>query len=148
MKFICDNTVGKLARYLRMFGFDVSRCDDYGESSEQKQGIGNTLLLTKKTGSTPHRPVFHIHSNKIVDQMREVGGLIRPHIDMNQFLGRCLHCNSVLTIVSKNDVEGRVPEYVYHHNTSFKLCPDCGKVYWHGTHAERMSQWKKILDEE
>ncbi len=147
MRFLCDNTVGVLAKHLRMLGFDVARYGDEQQLISSTENAENPVLLTRKSKAVTYRPVFRIHADSLSGQIREIEGLIKPFMNPAEFLNRCIKCNTVLITVPKNVVEGRVPEYVFHTNSLFKLCPDCKKVYWHGTHAEQMSQWRRTLSE-
>lgn len=145
MRFLCDNTVGALAKHLRMLGFDVAYWGDQNPLMSNGDNPDNPVLLTRKSKAVSYKPVFRIHADKISGQMREIEGLIKPYINPAEFLNRCIKCNTVLITVPKNAVEVRVPEYIFHANSLFKLCPTCKKVYWHGTHAERMSKWRRSL---
>ncbi len=146
MRFLCDNTVGVLAKYLRMLGFDVAHFGDQQPMSSRKGDPDNPILLTRKTKAISYRPIIRVHANDISGQIREVEAFIKPHIDPAAFLSRCIKCNTILVTVPKEVVENRVPEHVFHVNSIFKVCPTCKKVYWHGTHAERMSKWRRTLD--
>jgi uncharacterized protein with PIN domain len=146
MKFLCDNTVGVLAKYLRMLGLDVAHFGDQYPAPNSKDDPDNPVLLTRKTKAVSYKPLLTVHANDISGQIREIEELIKPSIDPAEFLSRCIKCNTMLITVPKDTVETRVPEYVFHANSLFKLCPTCKKVYWHGTHAKRMSQWRRTLN--
>ncbi|HEX2967030.1 MAG TPA: Mut7-C RNAse domain-containing protein [Syntrophorhabdaceae bacterium] len=145
MRFICDNTLGALARHLRMLGLDVQYCRGREFAMSTGENPDNPVLFTRKTKAVSYKPVVRIRSNDIMGQIKEVEDFVRPYIDPAAFLNRCIRCNTVLETVSKDLVETRVPEYVLHTNEVFRLCPTCKKVYWHGTHAERMAEWRRTL---
>jgi uncharacterized protein len=53
-------------------------------------------------------------------------------------MSRCLCCNQALAEIPKEDLTGRVPDYVLHHQPKFRYCRQCGRIYWSGSHARRM----------
>lgn len=143
MRFVVDCMLGKLAKWLKILGFDVvyfSRAEDHDLLSiARKEG---RLLLTRD-----HRlrdrardiRVLLIASEKWPDQLRQVveelqlKDLIRPY-------SRCLDCNVELKALSKRRVKNLVSPFVYERATSFAICPACGRVYWEGTHLADMER--------
>ncbi len=95
---------------------------------------------------TRRRKVFvsertiYIRAENVREQLKELKGLIKPFIDPDKVLGRCINCNVLLADVKKETIEHRVPEFVFHTYNAFKVCPRCDRVYWAGTHAKYMSQ--------
>jgi uncharacterized protein len=71
--------------------------------------------------------------------VREILPIIGPYMDPRKVMTRCITCNVPLVAISKTDVETHVPEFVYHRYEAFKTCPSCGRIYWAGSHAARMS---------
>jgi hypothetical protein len=64
-------------------------------------------------------------------------------------MNRCIECNVQLIDVEKNSIEQKVPEFVFHQYGQFRECPQCGKVYWEGSHTTAMSRLvKDIMDRE
>jgi hypothetical protein len=60
-------------------------------------------------------------------------------------LSRCIICNTNIKEISKNKVEGKIPENVFKNNEKFWFCPRCDKIYWTGTHTDKMiKKIKKI----
>jgi uncharacterized protein len=138
MTLICDVMLGKLARYLRVFGLDVvyvrnlAALDRYGDRGE------SVLFFTKRTRPTHCGPMVLIKSDDPKEQLREVEHLIRPYIDPGKIMRRCIACNEELVDAAKDDVEQRVPEYIFHLYASFRMCPSCRRVYWEGSHTKGM----------
>ncbi|OPY71616.1 MAG: hypothetical protein A4E64_03231 [Syntrophorhabdus sp. PtaU1.Bin058] len=56
-------------------------------------------------------------------------------------MSRCIECNVPLVAAAREDIEHHVPEYIYHHHKDFKQCPSCKRVYWGGSHTEKMKKW-------
>lgn len=143
MKFIADAMLGRLAKWLRLLGFDVL----YYPEIEDRQIIkiareqGRTILtrdtrLMKCKGLTD--PVF-IGSDFILDQLDEVKE--RLNLRDADPIGRCVLCNGALLKISKKvEIRDFVPDFIYHNLNEFTRCTDCGKVYWEGTHYERFKE--------
>jgi uncharacterized protein with PIN domain len=141
--FIADAMLGKLARWLRVLGCDVEYFPaiDDGElvaralRSHRLILTRDTLLVRRRGARTNH---FFVKGDHFRDQLRQV--VERFAIDpAGRFLTRCLECNAPLTEIEKSAVGDRVPPYVFATQTEFRACPSCGKLYWAGTHRERMA---------
>lgn len=79
-----------------------------------------------------------VETNDPREQVREVLTKLKLEPQEEQFFSRCLMCNEVLLAVSKEEAEGRVPDFIYRSYNSFHACPRCRRVYWPGTHLQRM----------
>jgi uncharacterized protein with PIN domain len=145
MRFICDSTLGKLAKYLRVLGFDTVSINNLEMLNAYKNLADPPLLFTRRRKTILYRPIIFIQTNRIEEQIKEIENSIKPHINGHDFMTRCLECNSPLESTEKMDIEARVPEYIYHHHEKFKVCPSCKKVYWEGTHTEHMEKWTRVL---
>jgi len=141
MKFIADVMLGKLAKRMRLLGFDVlyDRAFDDNEiirlSLEQ-----NRVILTRDT-ELSSRPLaanrVFISHNKVKDQLRQVFDTFRIE-SIPGPLTRCSACNDTLIPIRKQDIKDIVPEYVYGNYGFFFQCVSCGRVYWEGTHVKNM----------
>jgi len=151
MTFICDAMLGSLARWLRLLGFDTiySRTISDNELIRIAR-IEDRIVLTRDTGipkrKGPQRTIL-IQSNDTFEQLKEVlkaGEWQRAKGERP----RCTLCNGELAAAEKDAVAGRVPEYVFLNATSFFICMECGKVYWHGSHKKSIdSRLQKILEQ-
>jgi uncharacterized protein len=72
--------------------------------------------------------------------VREVLQKLRLEPREEELFSRCLLCNEELQPVAKGEVEGRVPDFIYRGYDSFHLCPRCRRIYWPGTHLEKMKR--------
>lgn len=141
LKFIADAMVGRLATWMRIMGFDVAYQADIADpvlvARAAREG---RVILTRDTLLMKRKRVrgraFFIESDRVRDQLRQV--VERFGFDPELVLTRCVRCNRPLEPVEKNEVKGRVPEYVLRTQEEFLECPGCGRVYWGGTHRERM----------
>lgn len=141
MKFIADVMLGRLAKRMRLLGFDVlyDRTNDNNEvirlSLEQDR-----VILTRDT-ALAERPLAANHLLITNDdsraQMRQVLAAF-PRSVLPQPLTRCSVCNEPLAAISRKKVKDLVPFYVYEKHETFLQCMTCKRVYWMGTHVGRM----------
>ncbi|GAB4419625.1 MAG: Mut7-C RNAse domain-containing protein [Thermodesulfovibrionales bacterium] len=144
LHFIADAMLGRLARWLRLLGFDTLYYPDISDRDLLRLAIQeDRFILTRDT----HFPkvknlerLFIVHSDNPMEQVIEV--IISFHI--KEFRpNRCARCNGILDNVDKKDITDQVPEYVFHNCNSFLKCRDCGNVYWEGTH---LKGFRKMLE--
>jgi uncharacterized protein with PIN domain len=140
IKFVADVMVGKLARWLRILGFDTAYSNKFEDDELLRIAQAeDRILLTRDVPlagrSDPSRCLF-IESDHFREQLRQV---LRA-FDLTEFriFSRCLECNTPLKDVDKEDVFDKIPPFVYLTQDRFASCPSCQRVYWHGTHAEAM----------
>lgn len=149
MKFIADAMLGRLARWLRLLGFDTSYYPDISDSRllriarEQER-----VILTKDTRLIKIRGVKDYLLIKADDSFKQLLEVIDT-LKLKQFnlLSRCVKCNGLLTVlIDKSEIKDSVPEFVFLNSNVFLKCSNCGKVYWEGTHPERFREkLKKVL---
>ncbi|HBA53907.1 Mut7-C RNAse domain-containing protein [Syntrophorhabdus aromaticivorans] len=147
MKFICDAMLGKLAKYLRILGLDAEYANNPLVLDHYKGEPEPPYFLTKRLKGITYPKVVLIRSDKPRDQLLEVKEIIRPYINREKIMNRCIECNVELADVDKYDIEQRVPEFVFHQYSRFRMCPQCRKVYWEGSHAVRMGDLIKEIME-
>ena len=143
MKFLCDQMLGTLAKWLRVYGFDTffanSKLDD-ADLIEIAKKEKRALITRDKTLSQIARrenlKVYEIKSTDIDEQLNQV--LEDIYIDKKQIFSRCLLCNSLISLIDKDRVKNRVPERVYKNNQKFWYCVKCDKIYWKGSHHNNM----------
>ena len=139
--FVADTHLGKLARHLRMAGFDCA-WDNAWDDDEIAAiaGVRAAAILTRDKGLLMRREVARgrfVRATESEAQLAEVvkafglAPLMRPFT-------RCRECNVALEEVSRESVLGRLPPKVRELYTSFKRCPGCERVYWEGSHYARM----------
>jgi uncharacterized protein with PIN domain len=84
--------------------------------------------------------IMIVEANDPRDQLLEVAEKLHLKGEYSRFFRRCLLCNEELLPISKEEAEGRVPDFILQSYTVFHGCPRCRRVYWPGTHYERMKQ--------
>jgi len=142
-RFVADRMLGKLAKWLRVLGHDVVYLRQAADEKIGERLREGRIFLTRgrRAGSWQQLgKVFVVHANEPKKQFREVvKGLRLAMIDAEVF-SRCLSCNCLLDTVNREEVRAEVPDYIYQTQRQFHRCCDCGKVYWPGSHSEKMRQ--------
>jgi uncharacterized protein with PIN domain len=142
-RFVLDVHLGRLAAYLRMAGFDALYRNDY--SDEQLAGISSgeqRILLTRDVGLLKRAVITRGYWVRETSSRLQLAEVLRRFDLFEQVAPfvRCLACNTLLEPVAKEDVAARVPATVRAKHDSFQGCPSCGRIYWPGTHYQRMQR--------
>jgi len=147
LKFIVDSNVGKLAKWLRMMGYDAL----FFEGSDDSQMVAtalaeNRVILTRDTQIMRRRVVTNgrlkailIQSDEPERQMRQVMDTLRLDCQFQPF-SICLECNQPLVERSREQVKDQVPPYVFQTQSQYMECPNCHRIYWRGTHWRAMTE--------
>jgi len=150
MTFIVDGMLGKLAKWLKILGFDalfMAADDDKILAVARREG--RTILSRDHEfirSAKGHRALL-IESTHWPDQVRQVLAQFDLRTEARPFT-RCLECNVLLEWLSYEGAARIVPPHVCEKTSSFSLCPCCGRVYWAGTHHSAMeSAVRELLDE-
>ncbi|HAZ27421.1 TPA: twitching motility protein PilT [Candidatus Acetothermia bacterium] len=141
--FVADVHLGKLARLLRLLGFDVLHSNGYRDEEIVAVAVReNRIVLTRDREILKRNVVQHgywIRSDRPLEQAREVvqrfdlAALVEP-------FRRCLACNGLLAPVAKDTVLSQIPPRVAAWRDVYFRCSSCGKLYWKGTHHPKLSQ--------
>jgi uncharacterized protein with PIN domain len=140
LKFAADRMLGRLVKWLRVIGQDVTygpHLTGYGLIRAAR--TENRLILTRDRRLKQKQPpafVF-IESDHYRDQLRQVVRECGLQLG-NDFFTRCLECNTVLQPTPKETLESAVPPYVFSSQQIFFSCPTCRRIYWPATHHQRM----------
>ena len=152
IRYIADSMLGKLARWLRVMGFDTHYQPFYRQKVfEHFISKGYLLLSCQESKITKYSNSMLIRSNNIQEQLKEIkdkGFLLE---DKSKLFTRCLRCNLVLEKVSVEDARENIPEYVFYQNiTQVKTCRSCGRFFWPGNHRNNMitqlNRWGFYID--
>jgi uncharacterized protein len=141
-RFAVDRMLGRLARWLRVLGYDVA----YGSHLGGRTLVAcarreRRLLLTRDTRllRDPQLPPhLFITSDDFRAQLRQVAASVP--IGTGAPFARCLDCNRVLEEVPRDSARDRVPAYVWDTTAHFLSCPHCHRLYWPATHRDHMRQ--------
>jgi len=144
MKFICDSMLGKLAKKLRMLGFDTAYHHSSTKISIVKTALHeNRIILTRKTNfSVSDKNIYSLFilDNDPDEQLRQVLSHYKFNKEQLSPFSRCICCNTILKPLNKKLAEGRVADYVFNTSEHFSECTTCKKIFWHGTHYENMTK--------
>ncbi len=136
--FVADVMLGRLARWLRILGFDVLYFRRAPDDFLIYVVLESGRVLMTRDRRLAEEPIlankaFLVEDTRLPWQLREFLGRYpgggRP---------RCADCNGLLVEVSREEVVDLVPQYVYFNSPRFWRCPSCGKVLWEGTHKRNM----------
>jgi uncharacterized protein len=146
LSFVADSTLGRLAKNLRLAGFDTLFDKGVPDSRNLAHlAAGHRIVLTRSThvkaAFDPQQIIF-INDDRASEQMRQVLALLGLKREDLRPLSRCARCNRLLDCLPKEQARGQVPDYVWQQHDVFRQCINCRKVYWQGSHAER---WKKHM---
>ena len=145
-RFVLDNHLGRLAAYLRMLGFDALYRNNYeddelAETAEREDRI----LLTRDRRLLMRKAIRYGYCLRSLDPKRQVAEVLRRFRLLNQVrpFHRCLRCNSPLEPVSKAAVLDQLEPLTRRYFDEFHRCTGCGRVYWRGSHYQRM---RKLIE--
>jgi uncharacterized protein with PIN domain len=145
-KFILDVHLGTLARYLRMIGFDTKYKNDYDDNEIVDISLNEKrTILTRDIGILKRNEVAHgywIRSLYPESQLREVTERFNLKNQIREF-ERCLNCNAELKEIDKEKIIHRLPLKVKKRQNNFWYCKNCDKIYWRGSHYDKM---KALID--
>ncbi|MDH7516874.1 MAG: Mut7-C RNAse domain-containing protein [Candidatus Thermoplasmatota archaeon] len=149
MKFLCDQMLGSLAKWLRLMGFDTfyANADMDDDELLQVAKKENRVVITrdKELMSKMKKqklPVIELDVTDVDEQLKIV--LKDIVVDPKNVLSRCSVCNTILDEIKKKDIQDKVPRRVFENNEKFWFCPKCDKIYWMGTHYDKI---KNKIDE-
>lgn len=143
MKFLADAMLGKLAKWLRMLGYDTLYFADSDDDELIRIAIReDRILLTRDELLCRRRMIrsrcFFVDWGSTGEQVRQVMKRFSLKLSRENLFTRCTICNGEIVPIAKSDVVDRVPPYVYKTQNEFGYCKRCDKIYWRGTHIEHV----------
>jgi uncharacterized protein with PIN domain len=140
-RFVADGHLGKLARHLRMAGFDTLWHKDWDDDEIVSiSAVQKRTILTRDKGMLRRSDVERGYFVRAVESEAQLGEVV-ARMQLERLVApftRCRECNVPLEDVPREAVLERLPERVRGLYDRFKRCPGCERVYWEGTHFERM----------
>lgn len=137
MKFLASRELGRLAKWLRILGFDTEYHRDNNKSSFIIKALReDRIVLTRNKIILKDKAlkILFIKSEVLKDQLRQVANDFNIDLNSCVMFTRCILCNKELIGVNKEDMVAKVPKYVYETQKELCQCPQCNRVYWQGTH--------------
>lgn len=146
-KFIVDCNVGKLAKWLRLMGYDTSFFNGTDDSQLVATALAegrvilsrDTQIMERRVITSGKLKAILIQSDKPELQIRQVIDALELDSNFRPFT-LCLECNQALEERNKDEVKELVPPYVFKTQSQFMQCPTCHRVYWRGTHWQSMTK--------
>jgi uncharacterized protein len=146
VRFLCDAMLGGLAKWLRAAGYDTyyaRQGTDVSDGTLTSKALEEgRVLLTSDGGFLERKPVrdgsvgfLRVPPLPLEEQL----GFVVDHFDLDRRQSRCMECNGELKVVPPVAVAGRVPRGVIRDQKEFFLCEGCGRVFWHGSHWDRIT---------
>jgi uncharacterized protein with PIN domain len=142
--FVVDLNVGRLAKWLRVMGYDTLLHREGGDNDLVRIALREGRVLVTRDSGIAQRRVVRLGQMRLVrivdDDLRsQLRQLVRDlHLNLDGGFSRCVRCNEPLRPVAKQEVEGRLPPYVCQTQCQFMECPQCSRLYWRGTHWSNM----------
>jgi uncharacterized protein len=142
MKFIADVMLGRLAKRLRLLGYDVLYDPALDDNGLIRLSLEQHRLILTRDEALAARPLaanhLFINSDLVEEQLEQV--LSASPGDASP-LTRCSRCNEPLAFLPRQEARDLVPPYVFENHETFLRCAVCGRIYWRGTHVRRMTEW-------
>ncbi len=143
MKFIADAMLGKLAKRMRILGFDVFFDPALNDNEIIRLSLEQDRVILTRDKALSARPLatkhLFIKSEQVAEQLEQVCSSF--HLTTAPFT-RCSKCNEPIIFIAKREILDLVPQHVSENNTVFYQCPKCCRIYWAGTHVINMERQK------
>ena len=143
-KFILDVHLGKLAKYLRMFGFDTMYQNDFDDKAIIRISLaGHRIILTRDIGLLKNGSVsraYYIRNQDSKEQLAEV----LKHFDLYRSIdpfNRCIKCNGKLEPVEKGAIMHLLQPNTIKYFNEFFRCTNCQRIFWEGSHFQHMQNF-------
>jgi uncharacterized protein with PIN domain len=138
-KFLVDFMCGRLAKWLRILGYDAEFVKDTSRHKLIMKSLSEQRIVLTRDTRLSKKKVYKlilIKSDKIREQVRQVIKELNLKLQKEKFFSICSICNKKVEPVEKEKVKGLVPLYVYQTINKFYQCPECKHVYWQGSHYD------------
>jgi len=143
MRFIADVMLGRLARWLRILGYDTLYDSSYSDDDLFFKAHQEKRILLTRDSDLAQRmnPKYccFITEPSVPGQVKQVVAHYRLNTT-DQIFSRCTVCNECVQPIDKSLVEGRVPKFVYQSTHEFYYCNNCDKIYWAGSHIKLVKE--------
>lgn len=150
MKFICDDNLGRLAKWLRILGYDTLFYPAISDRELVKKALTEgRIILTRDNDLIQMKSVqdyLLIKSDQHLEQLKQVIKHFKLKKDEEKLFTRCLVCNTLLEEIGKEKIKDRLYPYVYKTQNHFVYCSSCDKIFWSATHIDHIKEkLKKVF---
>lgn len=146
MKFLADGMLGGLTRWLRMLGQDVRYSTELSDNELLVLSNGEGRVLLTRDFELYKRAVsrgieaFYVEGDGEAERLAEVAKRYGLALEIDMDKSRCPLCNAKLEAASKEQLKDKLQPNTYRHYSRFWQCPNCGQIYWQGSHWKHISQ--------
>jgi len=143
MRFLVTEECIRLARWLRLMGYDAATASATPLSALYRLAHNEArVVVTRNRRVQAGRlvRVIHLASQHLEEQLRQVAQELSLPIEPSKAFSRCDVCNVAVEPIEKARVKDRVPPYVFQTQQAFHQCPACHRIYWAATHYQRARQ--------
>ena len=142
MKFICDDNLGKLAKYLRILGFDTAFNEHIDNNALLRlAALEERILLTRDRQLEKKTHPFGLllfSCNEPIEQLKTVVAHFTLTLDSSEFFKRCSICNEICTEIDKSLARDEIFPYILATQEIVRQCPRCRRYYWKGSHYSKI----------
>ncbi len=138
--FAAEKTLGKLVKWLRILGFDTLYESDFPNRNFIDFAEQGRIILTRTErvrDQNPSRKLIFITSDQPFEQLKQVIHALKLEKTDTRPFSRCIQCNVLITPIDKASVRYSVPDYIWETQNSFRICHQCSKIFWPGSHIKR-----------
>ncbi|STY29321.1 Uncharacterized conserved protein [Legionella wadsworthii] len=147
--FILDVHLEKLAKYLRLLGFDAAYENNLtDENIIERSKQEHRIVLTRDIGILKNKKITYGHWMHNTNPEKQVTEILNQYhlFSLCHPFTRYLACNGLLKEIEKSKILNQIPLLTNHYYDFFKQCQSCQKIYWEGSHYNRLKNWiKKIV---
>lgn len=146
-RFVADTMLGRLAKWLRILGYDTRYDPALDDDALLRIAQAEDRILLTRDHALARRGgpyAFLVDHEDLIHQLRAIRERFGDPMDAP--FSRCPVCNARLTVVSREAVALHVPAFIWQQHERFHRCPECGRIYWPGTHFERMRSVLQALE--
>jgi uncharacterized protein len=144
--FAADSMVGRLAKWLRILGYDTISVHIVNEVQAYQFTNMGRILLTRNSRlkkKLEEEKIVFILSNRLEEQLAQLVHMNLINLAREHLFSRCIRCNNTLERAGREEVMGMIPDYIFDSHKAFSICPNCKRIYWPGSHHERIVQFFK-----
>jgi uncharacterized protein with PIN domain len=141
VRFILDDASGSLLKWLRMLGFDTIYHRDFKKSMPEKMCKHEIYLAQSQSIDNKEiEKIIHFEPGSVAAQLKYIMAACGIQRENIRPFSRCIICNQVTQRIDKTVIRGKIPDYVWETHELFRECPACRRIYWPGTHAEKINK--------
>jgi uncharacterized protein with PIN domain len=142
VKFIADGMLGKLTRWLRMLGQDVTYSNQFDDAELLAMAEKEHRILLTRDSELYQRAIgrgieaFYVEGRTEAEKLAELAERFDFPLTIDLKRSRCPRCNTKIELTPKETIAGQVEKNTFIYYDEFWKCSNCGRIYWQGAHWE------------